>query len=75
MTSAAGAFIMKIIYGYNIRPHSEDPLVSLADLTLQQFSMAIVPGMWLVDVIPARRWITLDSKIAALIVSRSQVSS
>ncbi len=51
--SEDGAFILKITYGYNIEPHGDDPLVSLADLALQQFSNAIVPGAWLVDMIPA----------------------
>lgn len=53
--SEAGAVILKITYGYNIEPHGEDPLVSLADLALQQFSNAIVPGAWMVDMIPARQ--------------------
>ncbi|KAJ5109988.1 hypothetical protein N7532_002633 [Penicillium argentinense] len=53
----AGAFILKITYGYNIEPHGEDPLVNLADLALQQFSNAIVPGAWLVDMIPALKHI------------------
>ncbi|KAJ5980223.1 hypothetical protein N7481_007521 [Penicillium waksmanii] len=53
----AGAFILKITYGYNIEPHGDDPLVSLADLALQQFSNAIVPGAWLVDMIPALKYI------------------
>jgi len=44
---------LKITYGYNIEPHNEDPLVNLADLALQQFSKAVVPGAWLVDMIPA----------------------
>ncbi|CAG8247576.1 unnamed protein product [Penicillium olsonii] len=50
--TAAGAFILKITYGYNIEPHLSDPLVSLADLALQQFSASVVPGAWLVDMIP-----------------------
>ncbi|KAJ5623806.1 hypothetical protein N7510_000115 [Penicillium lagena] len=55
--TAAGAFILKITYGYNIEPHGKDPLVELADLALQQFSNAIVPGAWLVDLLPALRYI------------------
>lgn len=55
--SAAGSFILKITYGYNIEPHQKDPLVNLADLALQQFSNAIVPGAWLVDVIPACKFL------------------
>jgi hypothetical protein len=53
LCSAAGAFILNVIYGYNIEPHGEDPLVRLADLALTQFSEAIAPGAWLVDLIPA----------------------
>ncbi|CAG8120032.1 unnamed protein product [Penicillium salamii] len=51
--TAAGAFILKITYGYNIEPHHDDPLVNLADLALQQFSASVVPGAWLVDMVPA----------------------
>lgn len=43
-------------YGYDIVPHDKDPLVSLADLALEQFSKAVVPGAWLVDMIPARKF-------------------
>ncbi|KAJ5242058.1 uncharacterized protein N7469_000385 [Penicillium citrinum] len=57
LRTEAGAFILKITYGYNIEPHGEDPLVSLADLALQQFSNAIIPGAWLVDMIPALKYI------------------
>ncbi|KAJ5334140.1 uncharacterized protein N7506_007923 [Penicillium brevicompactum] len=55
--TAAGAFILKITYGYNIEPHHDDPLVNLADLALQQFSESVVPGAWLVDMIPALKHI------------------
>ncbi|KAJ5602268.1 hypothetical protein N7510_011802 [Penicillium lagena] len=48
----AGAFILKVTYGYNVEPHGEDPLVGLAELALQQFSKAIIPGAWLVDHVP-----------------------
>ncbi|KAJ5761024.1 hypothetical protein N7520_008180 [Penicillium odoratum] len=55
--TAAGAFVLKITYGYDIVPHGRDPLVSLADLALDQFSLAVVPGAWLVDMIPALKYI------------------
>ncbi|KAJ5648513.1 hypothetical protein N7490_004885 [Penicillium lividum] len=55
--TAAGAFVLKITYGYDIVPHGRDPLVSLADLALDQFSLAIVPGAWLVDMIPALKYL------------------
>lgn len=51
----AGAIILQIAYGYKIEPHRPDPLVSLADEALEQFSQATVPGRWLVDVVPALR--------------------
>ncbi|KAJ5887491.1 hypothetical protein N7495_007532 [Penicillium taxi] len=51
--SAAVGLILKITYGYTTEPSKEDPLVALADLTLQQFSEAIIPGAFLVDLIPA----------------------
>jgi hypothetical protein len=49
----AGAIILKIIYGYTIEPHKGDPLVDLIEEALVQFSLATVPGAWLVDIIPA----------------------
>ncbi|KAI3326720.1 cytochrome P450 oxidoreductase OrdA-like protein [Xylariaceae sp. AK1471] len=53
----AGAMILKMIYGYTIEPHRPDPLVQLADTALEQFSQSMVPGAWLVDIIPALRYI------------------
>ncbi|KAI3319765.1 cytochrome P450 oxidoreductase OrdA-like protein [Xylariaceae sp. AK1471] len=53
----AGAIILKMIYGYTIEPHNMDPLVELAATALDQFSASTVPGAWLVDVIPALRYI------------------
>ncbi|CAI7574648.1 unnamed protein product [Penicillium glandicola] len=49
----AGAIILKIAYGYTIEPHKRDPLVHIANLALDHFSKACVPGAWLVDIIPA----------------------
>lgn len=50
----AGAIILKVAYGYTIKPHGPDPLIDLAEMTMTQFSLAATPGKWLVDVIPAR---------------------
>ncbi|KAJ5991687.1 hypothetical protein N7451_007411 [Penicillium sp. IBT 35674x] len=55
--TAAGAFILNVTYGYSIEPHGEDPLVRLADHALEQFSEAAMPGAWLVDMIPALKYI------------------
>jgi hypothetical protein len=50
----AGAVILRISYGYVIESHKKDPFVQLADEALVQFSLASVPGNWLVDILPAR---------------------
>ncbi|OCT47140.1 O-methylsterigmatocystin oxidoreductase [Cladophialophora carrionii] len=53
----AGAIILKIGYGYTIEPRGHDPLVDLADKGLDQFSKACAPGAWMVDVIPALKYL------------------
>ncbi|KAK7983339.1 hypothetical protein PG989_010741 [Apiospora arundinis] len=53
----AGAIILKVGYGYEIEPHKEDPLVKLADEAMEQFSKAMIPGAWLVDMIPQLRYL------------------
>ncbi|KAJ5680341.1 hypothetical protein N7536_011480 [Penicillium majusculum] len=55
--TASGAFILTITYGYNIEPRGEDPLVRLANLAVKKFSEAAVPGAWLVDFIPALKYV------------------
>ncbi|RYC62135.1 hypothetical protein CHU98_g4072 [Xylaria longipes] len=51
----AGAIILKMVYGYSIGSETSDPLVKLADTAVEQFSIATMPGRWLVDVIPIFR--------------------
>ncbi|KAK7986992.1 cytochrome P450 [Apiospora saccharicola] len=51
----AGAIILKVAYGYEIEAHKEDPLVTLADHAMDQFSKAMIPGAWLVDMVPMLR--------------------
>ncbi|KAE8401933.1 cytochrome P450 [Aspergillus pseudonomiae] len=51
-----GAVILKITYGYTVEPHARDPLVDLADDAVGKFSLAMVPGTWLVDSIPILRY-------------------
>ncbi|KAI1658689.1 cytochrome P450 [Daldinia decipiens] len=55
--SLSGAIILKLTYGYTIELHTFDPLVDLADRLNEQFAAATVPGAWLVDVIPALRYL------------------
>lgn len=51
----AGAVILKIAYGYNIEPHGSDPLVTLVNDAMEEFSLAAAPGKWIVDTIPFRK--------------------
>jgi cytochrome P450 len=40
------------VYNYTIEAESNDPLVDMADRTMEQFSEATIPGRWLVDMFP-----------------------
>lgn len=53
MHSEAAEIMLKMLYGYTVEPHKPDPLVTEVDLAMEQFSEAIVPGKWLVDLVPA----------------------
>ncbi|KAE8374971.1 cytochrome P450 [Aspergillus bertholletiae] len=53
----AGAVILKIAYGYNIEPNGRDPLVDLANESMEGFSAAAIPGTWLVDTIPLLKYL------------------
>ncbi|KAJ5725602.1 uncharacterized protein N7483_006959 [Penicillium malachiteum] len=53
----AGAITLKIAYGYNIEPHSRDPLVDLAETAINEFSLALVPTSWLVDFVPILKYL------------------
>lgn len=54
-SSEAAAIILKITYGYAPEPHTTDPLVSMIEQMMDNFSSAFVPLSWLVDVIPQLR--------------------
>jgi hypothetical protein len=47
-----GAIILKIAYGYDNNPDGPDPLVALANETVENFSVAGTPGLWIVDTLP-----------------------
>ncbi|KAL4879859.1 cytochrome P450 [Aspergillus karnatakaensis] len=49
-TAAAG--VLKMAYDYNIEPHKPDPLVTLTDRMMTEFSLASVPMGWAVDIVP-----------------------
>ncbi|KAF7558022.1 hypothetical protein G7046_g5928 [Stylonectria norvegica] len=48
----SSAIILRITYGYSIEPHEVDPLVALIEQMMDNFSRALVPMTWLVDVVP-----------------------
>ncbi|KAK4545621.1 hypothetical protein LTR36_002574 [Oleoguttula mirabilis] len=52
LNTEAAEVILDIVYGYTIEPHGKDPLVALIDQAMEEFSAAIVPGKWLVDILP-----------------------
>jgi hypothetical protein len=49
----AGGIILKLAYGYATREH-DDPFVRQAEIVLAQFSVATMPGAFLVDIVPWR---------------------
>ncbi|KAJ5555271.1 hypothetical protein N7535_007709 [Penicillium sp. DV-2018c] len=53
----AGAIILKIAYGYTIGPHERDLLVHISNVAMDDFSKAATPGAWLVDIIPALKYV------------------
>ncbi|KAH8690781.1 cytochrome P450 [Talaromyces proteolyticus] len=48
--------VLKMTYGYSVSDN-DDPLLALADQALAEFSKAAMPGAWLVDIIPALKFI------------------
>ncbi|KAK1140311.1 hypothetical protein N8T08_010514 [Aspergillus melleus] len=48
----SGAVILKIVYGYTIEPHGDDPLVDHAEETMIDFSRLVLPGAWMVNFVP-----------------------
>ncbi|ETN38214.1 uncharacterized protein HMPREF1541_06245 [Cyphellophora europaea CBS 101466] len=55
--TTAGAVILRSTYGYEIDPHSRDPLVDLINETMMQFSDVSQPGKWAVDLVPALQYL------------------
>ncbi|KAF8639642.1 hypothetical protein AX17_000907 [Amanita inopinata Kibby_2008] len=52
----AGAIILRISHGYEVKENN-DPFIELADKATEQFSLATVPGGFLVDFLPALRYV------------------
>ncbi|KAM5349732.1 hypothetical protein ACJ41O_006237 [Fusarium nematophilum] len=53
----ASAIILRITYGYIIEPHKIDPLVRLIEQTMDNFSQALVPLTWPVDILPFLKYL------------------
>lgn len=52
--STAAAIVLKISHGYTVLETERDPFVTLAETTLEEFSLSTAPGAFLVDVLPWR---------------------
>jgi cytochrome P450 len=50
--SEAAEVILDVVYDYTIEPHDTDPIVKSVGIALKQFSDAVVPGKWAVDILP-----------------------
>jgi fumagillin biosynthesis cytochrome P450 monooxygenase len=49
--------MLKITYGYNVDPLNPDPLICLVTRMLENFSVAMIPGRWLVDQITVLKYL------------------
>ncbi|KAJ6502264.1 cytochrome P450 [Mycena sanguinolenta] len=52
----SGALALRITYGYTVRDE-KDPLIELITKVMQEFSEAITPGAFIVDLLPICDWI------------------
>lgn len=52
----AGAIILRISHGYEVKENN-DPFIDLAEKATEQFSLATTPGGFLVDFVPALRYV------------------
>ncbi|GAB7327630.1 hypothetical protein MBLNU13_g11473t1 [Cladosporium sp. NU13] len=48
----AAEVILDVVYDYTIEPHDTDPIVKSVGIAIKQFSDAVVPGKWAVDILP-----------------------
>ncbi|KAF8510041.1 cytochrome P450 [Gautieria morchelliformis] len=53
----AGAIILSISHGYDVLESQKDPLVTLAESTVDEFSIVVTPGAFLVDFIPWLKYV------------------
>ncbi|KID74987.1 Cytochrome P450 monooxygenase CLM2 [Metarhizium brunneum] len=58
LANHAGGSVLRITYGYATSSAAEaDPLIELIELSVSQLGLAIVPGAWAVDVVPALKYL------------------
>lgn len=55
--TTASAVILGPIYAYEIDPYGQDPLVSSVNAVMVQFAEVCQPGRYMVDLLPALRYI------------------
>lgn len=51
-----GSVTLKIAYGYTAESHKNDPLIDMSTDVMAKFGRAAVPGTYLVDTFPFRRY-------------------
>jgi cytochrome P450 len=49
--------MIRILYNYETDPKSNDDIVAMANLVMEEFSEATTPGAWMVDFIPWLRYL------------------
>ncbi|CAH0019846.1 unnamed protein product [Clonostachys rhizophaga] len=54
---ATGSSIIKVTYGYSIDTTRRDPILDLVTRMMAIFNKAASPGTWLVDVVPALKYL------------------
>jgi fumagillin biosynthesis cytochrome P450 monooxygenase len=55
--SEAGAIILKIAYGYSPEQKGVDPLITMIETMMKNFSEAFVPLSWAVDIFPLLQYL------------------
>ena len=49
--------MLKMLYNYTLESHKSDPLAAEVEEAMVQFSAAAVPGKWMVDMVPALKYL------------------
>lgn len=65
MKSRMGMIILRVTYGYKIMSAS-DPMLAIQLAVSENFSKAAAPGRWLVDIVPARKYLDLQIPLPLL---------